>query len=122
MKSEARQIKKMRGMLLVRASPKKGFSVQKSSGHPKIILLKGNGPIIINSEMMELITITLSHGMVGLPLKDLKAEKVIIVKDLDAFWEIHKTVKEKPCCFVYSYEALDDEDMKRIKSDDMRVL
>jgi len=38
---------------------------------PKIILLKGNGPIIIN-EMMELITISLSHGMIGLPLKDLE--------------------------------------------------
>ena len=91
--------------------------MQKNSLRPKIVLLKGNGPIIINSEMMELITITLSHGMVGLPLKDLKAEKVVIVKDLDAFWDIHKTVKEKPCCFVYSYEELDDEDLKLIKAE-----
>jgi len=90
--------------------------VQKNS-RPKIVLLKGNGPIIINSEMMELITITLSHGMVGLPLKDLKAEKVIIVKDLETFWDIHKTVKTKPCCFVYSYEALDEEDRKLIKAE-----
>jgi len=94
----------------------------KNSRRPKVILLKGNGPIIINSEMMELITITLSHGLVGLPLKDLKAEKVIIVDDLETFWEIHKTVKEKPCCFVYSYETLDDEDMKRIKADNITFL
>jgi len=91
--------------------------VQQNRKHPKIVLLKGNGPIIINSEMMELITITLSHGLVGLPLEELRAEKVMIVKDLDAFWEIHKTVKEKPCCFVYSYDTLDEEDLKRIHSD-----
>jgi hypothetical protein len=95
--------------------------LQKNS-RPKIILLKGNGPIIINSEMMELITITLSHGMVGLPLKDLKAEKVVIVKDLEDFWEIHKKIKEKPCCFVYSYDALDDEDMKLIKSENIESI
>ena len=91
--------------------------MSKSSARPKIVLLKGNGPITINSEMMELITITLSHGMVGLPLKELRAEKVVIVKDLEAFWDIHKTIKNKPCCFVYSYEPLDDEDLKRIKAD-----
>jgi hypothetical protein len=96
--------------------------VQKNSRRPKIILLKGNGPIIINSEMMELITITLSHGTVGLPLKDLSAEKVIIVTDLEEFWDIHKTIKEKPCCFVYSYEELDDEDMKLIKSDNISFI
>jgi len=95
--------------------------VQKSS-RPKIVLLKGNGPIIINSEMMELITITLSHGMVGLPLKDLKAEKVVIVKDLDAFWDIHKKIKEKPCCFVYSYDGLDDDDLKLIKSESIEFI
>jgi len=96
--------------------------VQKSSRRPKVVLLKGNGPITINSEMMELITITLSHGLIGLPLKDLRAEKVIIVNDLEAFWEIHKTIKAKPCCFVYSYEVLDDEDMKRIKSDNISFI
>ena len=95
--------------------------MQKSS-RPKIVLLKGNGPIIINSEMMELITITLSHGMVGLPLKDLKAEKVVIVKDLDAFWDIHKKIKEKPCCFVYSYDGLDDDDLKLIKSESIEFI
>ena len=88
----------------------------KSSYYPKVILLKGNGPITINSEMMELFTITLSHGFVGLPLKDLRAERVIIVKDLQEFWGIHKKIKEKPCCFLYSYKPLDDEDMKRITS------
>jgi len=93
--------------------------MQKNSRRPKIILLKGNGPITINSEMMELITITLSHGLIGLPLKDLRAERVLIVKDLETFWEIHKTVKAKPCCFVYSYEELDDEDLKRITSDNI---
>ena len=91
----------------------------KSSHYPKVVLLKGNGPITINSEMMELFTITLSHGLVGLPLKDLRAERVIIVKDLEAFWEIHKKIKEKPCCFLYSYEPLDDEDLKRITSDNI---
>jgi len=93
--------------------------VPKSSHYPKVVLLKGNGPITINSEMMELFTITLSHGLVGLPLKDLRAERVIIVKDLEAFWEIHKKIKEKPCCFLYSYEPLDDEDLKRITSDNI---
>ncbi|HHH72202.1 MAG TPA: hypothetical protein ENL04_00035, partial [Sulfuricurvum sp.] len=82
---------------------------------------KGNGPIIINSEMMELITITLSHGMVGLPLKELKAERVIVVNDLETFWDIHKTIKEKPCCFVYSYEGLDEADMQRVKAEDIKI-
>lgn len=89
----------------------------KKSVYPKIILLKGNGPITVNNEMMELFTITLSHGLVGLPLKSLHADRVYIVKDLETFWEIHKQVKEKPCCFVYSYESLSDEDIKHIKSD-----
>ena len=96
--------------------------MQKSNTYPKVVLLKGNGPITINSEMMELFTITLSHGLVGLPLKDLRAERVMIVDDLEKFWEIHKTVKEKPCCFVYSYEKLDDEDLKLIKSDTISYL
>ena len=96
--------------------------MQKNSTHPKIILLKGNGPIIINSEMMELITITLSHGLVGLPLKELSAERVVIVRELEDFWEIHKKIKDKPCCFVYSYEALDDEDLKRIKAESIEFI
>ena len=96
--------------------------MKKSSHRPKVILLKGNGPITVNGEMMELFTITLAHGLVGLPLKDLRAERVIIVEDMEAFWEIHKTVKEKPCCFVYSYETLDDEDLKRIRSDNITFI
>jgi len=93
--------------------------VPKNAQCPKIILLKGNGPITINGEMMELFTITLAHGLVGLPLKSLRAEKVYIVNDLETFWEIHKTVKEKPCCFVYSYEALDEGDLERISSEEL---
>lgn len=96
--------------------------MNKSTQHPKIILLKGNGPITINNEMMELFTITLSHGLVGLPLKSLHADRVYIVGELEKFWEIHKTIKEKPCCFVYSYEPLGEEDIKRIKSSEIRYL
>ena len=81
---------------------------------PKIVLLKGNGPITINSEMMELVAITLSHGMIGLPLKDLRAEKVLIVDDMQRFWDIHKEIKDKPCCFLYCDQGLDDEDLRRI--------
>jgi hypothetical protein len=101
---------------------KKGIIMAQSGAHPKIVLLKGNGPIIINSEMMELITITLSHGLVGLPLKDLKADRVVIVSDLEAFWEIHKTIRDKPCCFVYSYETLDEEDLKRITAQSIEFI
>ena len=94
--------------------PQRGHMQTKK--HPKIVLLKGNGPITVNSEMMELITITLSHGLIGLPLKSLHAERVCIVTDLQRFWEIHKEVKEKPCCFLYSYEPLEEEELKRITS------
>jgi hypothetical protein len=88
--------------------------MQEKDKKPKIVLLKGNGPITINSEMMELITITLSHGCIGLPLKSLRAQRVYIVEHLDAFWEIHKRVKDKPCCFLYSYETLDEDDIAKI--------
>ena len=50
------------------------------------------------------------------------SQKVIIVKDLETFWDIHKTVKEKPCCFVYSYEELDEEDMKLIKAESIESI
>lgn len=90
--------------------------------YPKIVLLKGNGPITINNEMMELFTITTSHGLIGLPLKSLHADKVYIVDDLAKFWEIHKTIKEKPCCFIYSYEKLEEEDIKLIKSNDISFI
>lgn len=89
---------------------------------PKVILLKGNGPITINNEMMELFTITTSHGLVGLPLKSLHADRVYIVENLEEFWEIHKKIKEKPCCFIYSYEELSEEDIKLIKSDNISFI
>lgn len=85
--------------------------------HPKIVLLKGNGPITINSEMMELIAITLSHGMIGLPLKDLRAEKIHIVDDMQRFWDIHKQIKDKPCCFLYCEQGLDEDDLRRITAE-----
>jgi hypothetical protein len=82
----------------------------------KVILLKGNGGITINNEMMELLTITLAHGCIGLPLKALYAENVYIVENRELFNEIHKQIKEKPCCFVYGIDGLDEEDIKRIKA------
>ena len=88
----------------------------------KIILLKGNGPITINNEMMELFTITTSHGLVGFPLKSLHANKVYIVDELEKFWNIHKEIKDKPCCFIYSYEELTQEDIKLIKSDEISFI
>ncbi|ADR33762.1 hypothetical protein Sulku_1099 [Sulfuricurvum kujiense DSM 16994] len=88
----------------------------RNSISPKVILLKGNGGITINNEMMELLTITLAHGCIGLPLKALYAENIYIVKDRETFWEIHKQIKEKPCCFVHAIDGLDEDDMKRIKA------
>ena len=93
-----------------------------TKNYPKVVLLKGNGPITVNSEMMELITITLSHGLIGLPLKSLRAEYVYIVQDMERFWEIHKEIKEKPCCFVYSHEKLEEEDLGLIKADTIRFI
>ena len=90
--------------------------------NPKVILLKGNGPITINSEMMELVTITLSHGLIGLPLKELRAERVCLVNELDTFWEAHKKVKDKPCCFIYAHEKLNEEEMKRIHAQSIKVI
>jgi hypothetical protein len=94
----------------------------KNSTPPKVILLKGNGPITVNSEMMELFTITLAHGLIGLPLKSLRADRVYIVENMKEFWDIHKKIKEKPCCFVYSYDTLDDEDMKLIRSESINFV
>ncbi len=90
--------------------------------NPKIILLKGNGPVTINNEMMELFTITTSHGLIGLPLKSLHAKKVYILNDLEKFWEIHKSIKDKPACFIYSYEPLDDIDLLNIIADEIVVV
>lgn len=89
---------------------------------PKVVLLKGNGGITINNEMMELITITLAHGCIGLPLKSLYAENVYIVESKEAFWEIHKQIKEKPCCFVHPIDGLDEEDMKKINAPSIKFV
>lgn len=84
--------------------------------NPKVILLKGNGPITINNEMMELFTITTSHGFIGLPLKSLHAENLYIIDDLKNFWNIEKEIKTKPACFVYAYDKITKEDFKKIKT------
>jgi len=88
----------------------------------KIILLKGNGGITINNEMMELLTITLAHGCIGLPLKALYAENVYIVENREHFNEIHKQIKEKPCCFVHGIDGLDEDDMKRINAQSVTLV
>jgi len=44
----------------------------------------------------------------------LYAENVYIVENREKFNEIHKHIKEKPCCFVYGIDGLDEEDIKRI--------
>lgn len=82
--------------------------------NPKVILLKGNGPISINNELVELHPVTTAHGAIGFPLKSLRAEKVYLVSDIETFWEIHKQIKDKPCCFIYSYDTLGDSDKEKI--------
>ena len=82
--------------------------------NPKIILLKGNGPVSINSELLELYPVTTCHGAIGFPLKSLRAEKVYIINNLDRFWEIEKTIKDRPCCFLFSYEKLEKEELEKI--------
>ena len=94
----------------------KGEIMGQNSTPLKIILLKGNGGITINNEMMELLTITLAHGCIGLPLKALYAENVYVVENRELFNEIHKQIKEKPCCFVHAIDVLDEDDMKRINA------
>ncbi|XPV68482.1 MAG: hypothetical protein ACNI25_14425 [Halarcobacter sp.] len=81
---------------------------------PTIILLKGNGPISINNELLELYPVTTCHGAIGFPLKSLRADKIYIIKDLEYFWQVEKTIKDRPCCFLYAYESLVQEDMKNI--------
>ena len=87
--------------------------------YPKVVLLKGNGPISINNELVELLPVTTAHGCIGFPLKALHAQKVYLVSDLARFWEIHKEIREKPCCFVYSYEPLDEEERKKISAEEI---
>ena len=89
---------------------------------PTVILLKGNGPISINNELMELITITTSHGFIGFPLKQQKKKKVIALTDYDRFLTIEKEITAKPCCFIFSYEKLEDKDLELIKADEFEIL
>lgn len=89
---------------------------------PTVILLKGNGPISINNELMELITITTSHGFIGFPLKQLRAQKVIALTDYDRFLTIEKEILAKPCCFVFSYGKLEDKDLEFIKAEELEIL
>ena len=89
---------------------------------PTLILLKGNGPISINNELMELITITTSHGFIGFPLKQLRAQKVIALTNYDRFLTIEKEIAEKPCCFVFTYDKLQDKDLELIKADELEIL
>ena len=89
---------------------------------PTLILLKGNGPISINNELMELITITTSHGFIGFPLKQLRAQKVIALTNYDRFLTIEKEIFAKPCCFIFTYDKLQDKDLEVIKADELKIL
>jgi hypothetical protein len=89
---------------------------------PTLVLLKGNGPISINNELMELITITTSHGFIGFPLKQLRAQKVIALNDYDRFLTIEKEIFAKPCCFVFTYDKLQDKDLELIKAEELEIL
>ena len=89
---------------------------------PTLILLKGNGPISINNELMELITITTSHGFIGFPLKQLRAQKVIALTNYDRFLTIEKEIFAKPCCFVFTYDKLQDKDLEVIKAEELEIL
>lgn len=82
--------------------------------HPKVVLLKGNGPISINNELVELHPVTTAHGAIGFPLKSLRAENICMVSSSDLFWESHKLFDLKPCCFVYAYETLEERDQEKI--------
>ena len=87
-----------------------------------LILLKGNGPISINNELMELITITTSHGFIGFPLKQLRAQKVIALTNYDRFLTIEKEIFAKPCCFIFTYDKLQDKDLEVINAEELEIL
>lgn len=89
---------------------------------PTVILLKGNGPVSINNELMELITITTSHGFIGFPLKQLRAQKVIVLTNYDRFLTIEKEIFVKPCCFVFIYDKLEAKDLELIKAEELEIL
>lgn len=90
--------------------------------NPTIILLKGNGPVSVNNELLELIPVTTCHGAIGFPLKSLRADNVYIVDSLDKFWNIDKSIKEKPCCFLYAYEKLDAKELKKIHAPKINIV
>lgn len=89
---------------------------------PKVVLLKGNGPISINSELLELYPATTCHGAIGFPLKTLRADNVYVIASLEQFWSIEKEIKEKPACFVYAYEGLTNEDLEKIHAPSIQHL
>ena len=89
---------------------------------PTVILLKGNGPISINNELMELITITTSHGFIGFPLKQLRAQKIIALTNYDRFLTIEKEIFAKPCCFIFTYDKLQDKDLEVINAEELEIL
>lgn len=89
---------------------------------PKVILLKGNGPVSINNELLELYPATTCHGAIGFPLKSLRADNIYLVEDLERFWSIEKEIKQKPACFVYAYDSLDDEQLKKLHAPSIQTI
>lgn len=87
--------------------------------NPTIVLLAGFGPISINNELLELYPVTTSHGAIGFPLKSLRTENVTIVKNIINFWNLTKKIKPENMCYVYVYGGVNDEDMKKIKTDNI---
>lgn len=90
--------------------------------NPAVLLLKGNGPISINNELLELYAATTCHGAIGFPLKSLRADNVCIVNDLEHFWVVEKEILDKPICFVYAYEPLSEEDLRKIHTPRLRYI
>lgn len=90
--------------------------------NPKIVLLRGYGPISINNELMELYAVSTSHGAIGFPLKSLRAENVTIFDDIDEFWSETKKIKPENMCYIYAYGGLDKEDKEKIKTENISYL
>ncbi len=36
---------------------------------------------------------------------------------MQRFWDIHKEIKDKPCCFLHCDQGLDEEDLRRITAE-----
>lgn len=87
--------------------------------NPTIVLLHGYGPISINNELLELYPVTTSHGAIGFPLRSLRAENVTIVTNIINFWNIAKKLKPENMCYLYAYGELSDEDMGKIKAENL---